>query len=284
MFDGENNPDNAFGSATAGPSEDFSNVMSQLLMGMEELRRSTERSRPGSSSSSSSSSLLELDDLRQFLVDLQVMLPAMDQLARWTADRADPHSVEADLFRHVQVKLVTTAHQILQVMMHQFTEPSPLEEFSEHDTTSGNGGDGGAMMIMVEDVLREYQGIVAQTVELNLRLLLNNPPEEVFIGAGEQRQQQQQQQQQLPTTADEIVKSYVGFQRQTLRTRVKPAIAQLVQERKRGFSSSTTTTTSTTQLHQQPEHHHLLATNSVKIYADENDDDDDDSSLTNDHP
>ena len=236
-----------FLSPSSSPSSEFSDVMAQLLMEIEELRRSTERQRDNKNNSTTPP-WEAIEDIHQYYADLESLLPSLDQLSRWTADRADPRSVEADLFRHCQVKVISAAHSTLQVMM-QYPEPSEMD-LSEHSGTHHG------CEIAVEDLLQGYQGAVAQTVELNLRLLLNNPPDTTTPSANAAGGET------LPTV-DDIVKSYVSFQRQTLRARVKPTIAHLVHERKRGFST-------------QPVGIAGTSNNAVevKVYADDDEEDD----------
>ena len=258
-------------SSMAPPSAEFSNVMAQLLMGLEELRRSTEPRRPrpqpgggGSTTTTATTtpatsttrnqSPLEVDDVLQVQAELEALVPSLDQLARWTADRADPQSVEADLFRHVQSKTIATAHELLVHVMMPITEPSPLDisEQSQsgdsrrrhHQGSTATGGEPlDASPEAVDDLLRAYQGAVAQTTELVLRLLLQqlpqpSPPPRMPVPATSSTTTHVGGGVLLPTV-DEVVQSYVSFQRQTFRTRIKPAIWQLVQERKRGFADAT---------------------------------------------
>ena len=205
----------------AVPSEAFSELVAHLLMGLEEVHRSchhTTHQENNNNSSKNQSPLTTLQQVFDWHGHLEALLGDLDQLHRWTLDRGDSASVEADMFRHVQNKFGTVASSTLDHMMHHITEPTLDEEEEETMVTSSE------TLPDQDQLWRDFQGVIAQTTEMVLRMhiLATTSPESASS---------------LPEN-DQVthwIDQYVAFQRSTLRARVKPIIFQLVQDRKRGF-------------------------------------------------
>ena len=181
-------------------AERFSEGVGNVLMATEELRRNV-------AAAVDSEEDITIHDLRTWQHELEGILHWLDALARWTAD--DVGGTEtADLQRHCQQKAVGVAQHVLSAAF-QYVEPDnddPDESVS-----------GGSHSVPVQEVRRDAQAAIARLTELALQL----------YHASDSRLAEWQ------TDAD-MIQSYVSYQRNTIRARARPAIANLVQLRQEG--------------------------------------------------
>lgn len=202
-------------------AERFSEGVGNLLVITEELRRSVstavqkqqqlDTAEQSDVSSASHHPLPSVVDLAlQWQLDLEHLVQCLDVLARWTMDAVA--AVEEDLYRHCRDKAIAVARQVLDTAL-TFHEPTTITDES----------------VSLSEIRKEGQGAVARIVELNLLLHHSHLPSRNKNGidpSGEYGQM---------LVPDEIIQGYTAYQRQVLRLRVRPVIAELVDLRKRGL-------------------------------------------------
>lgn len=260
--------------AAAAVAERFSQGVADLLLTLEEWRQSSnsnnaknnKNSSLRSSSSNSKGSnqnssirtgtetgtpiVVSQDSLMEWQRHADRALDIAHALSRWATEAAavdeNPTSTNinntdhaetfAVLLDHALRKATTMAHECLQLCcLHgSILEPqqTPQKISAEQDFSSGGDNDEDDPVMSLEEQRKTVQGAIARLTEVSLALhvlrrdqtllhqsttTLNPSPKDGDNGA-----------------ATEITQLYVQYQRQLLRLRVKPAIAQLVLERRKG--------------------------------------------------
>jgi len=172
--------------------EAYSKGVSDFMMSMEELNRST------------CATDISLDTLVRWRCESETSLGILDFLRRHVQDGL-VGDAEKELFEHCRQKLMSTLSTIVHSAV-EYIEPdivsdeSQLEGFENDDVSS-------------KLKRMEAQQCIARIFELSL--VLSTTDQTV-----------------VPKSSDEVIQLYSDFQRQTLRMRCRPVIAELVQTRK----------------------------------------------------
>jgi hypothetical protein len=189
----------ATGGTDDASAERFTDGVANVMMATEELRRTIV----------TNAGDLTVHHLIDWRHELEGVVGWLDAMARWTDDNAGAQVEASDLYRHCSTRAATVAQQLLKSSL-LFHEPVLLDDVS----LAGNIDD-----LPPDVVRRDAQAAIARIVELNLVLHHNHLSTE--------------QQSDLQSSR-EIIESYVSFQRQVLRLRARPSIAELVQARQDG--------------------------------------------------
>ena len=206
-------PENAFGPPRP-PTEEFNNGVADLLMATEELRQSLVIKQGAA---------VTVGRVLQWRGALEHCLQILDHVAALSDDAVA--DLETDVFIHCQQKTCQTALLTLQTSL---TVQEPVEPVHGDDSTShnNNNDDDNDDNIPVDVQRLDCQGAMARLVELNLVLLENGKLRGLDCEAKETATG-------VSMVEDAVIAPYVAYQRQVLRSRAKPAIAALVQERQR---------------------------------------------------
>lgn len=186
-------------------AEAFSTDVANLMMETEELRRSL-----------IVSSGATIHQLMDWQFALERTLAALESLARLAQE--DAH---VDLYHHCRQRAVSVAQQTLSASFH-FEEPTGEED--DNDDNNNNTIDTPPADI----VRRDGQGAIARITELNLLLyhsFANKSVDEPSSSSSDDEHLQ---------TAEDIIDAYVAYQKQVLRLRARPAVAELVEARREG--------------------------------------------------
>ena len=221
-------------------AEQFSEGVGTILMATEELRRSVVSATATTTPSEQQQQqkhdgIITIFHLIQWQHELQGLLATLSTLDRWIQDYAADTSAAApeqyDLFRHCQYKAVVVAQQVLNAAL-QFVEPTDADEGDDEETARQRGLSATVVAENPpEQVRRDAQAAIARITELNL--LLCHSYHITSNKRGEANSETHDKVDELET-AEEIVQSYVTYQRTVLRLRARPAIAELVEARQNG--------------------------------------------------
>ncbi|GKZ01008.1 hypothetical protein MPSEU_001052300 [Mayamaea pseudoterrestris] len=177
--------------------QEFNNVVENILMNCEELRRSL-----------NDSPLTE--DVMQWRDGLEHLMSLVDPLDRWTRDAVNSQ-LEADLFRHCHDKIRHVASQAMQAAV-KLKESDPEDPY---------------LAAPIHVIRTDGQTAIARITELNIVL---QSSQHTSPGRSNNNTENNVQESQ-----HETLSCYVAYQRQVLRQRAKPAIARLVQARRDGI-------------------------------------------------
>jgi hypothetical protein len=178
--------------------QEFNDNVTNLLLNCEELKHSLKASPT-------------TDDVLDWRDRLEHLWSLMEPLERFALDAAagSPVSLETDLFQHCQDKLRAVAQQTV-TAAYKMKEPDPEDPH---------------LPAPIQVLRSEGQASIARLTELSLLLLHvhdNNKEKDDDDDV---------------ITTQQLVDSYVAYQRQVLRLRAKPSIARLVRARQEGSFS-----------------------------------------------
>jgi len=201
--------------AAAETAERFSNGMANLLMAVEELRGSVS----SAAGTAGTSGKVRTRHVVQWQRDVEHLLQLLDPLARWTDDGVVGGAEFSDLFRHCQLKAIDVAQQAFGKAAKKLQEPSEDDDGgSDEDLLDGG--------VPINEVRQEGQRAMARLAELNLLMIDNCNHRGIDLASLSY------------SNLDSVVDAYVKYQRQVLRQRSKPHIAQLVQARQDGIQTT----------------------------------------------
>ena len=152
------------------------------------------------------------------------------------ASRNDSTTTTTDILQHAIEKAVCIAQQVFEVCCKRYTEQQTTQQQQQQQGLDGSSRSHGSSSnhsnseAAAVDARRDGQAAIARITELNL----------IFRSMLKARRKSdddnntEDDDTNTVLNQDKIIELYVQFQRQTLRQRAKPAIAALVQERRKG--------------------------------------------------
>jgi hypothetical protein len=205
----------------------FSQGISDLFVTMEELRQSI-TIMVHKKNTNHSQGRITVDILLQWQYNIDRMVQIMDYLWQQCND-TNSHknniNMEMEMLQHTIQKAFDVTQQVLQLCCTQYIEPTATDD--DDDDTDENGTSVG-----IEEQRRIGQGCVARITEMTIVIGLRDHQNGTIRSSTPQQTDNNHNNNNDGTSwTDDLVQSYVEYQKRTLRQRCKPAIAQLVQIR-----------------------------------------------------